>query len=147
MQSLYKIEFSLNEIQTVAAEMGEHLIASAHRPFIVGYDAEMGCGKTTFSRALLQYFGLDLNEPVLSPTFTYIHEYEIGKELFGHLDLYRLNGVIDLEELTGRDLSEFRGLLIEWPDNGGGITQLGCQFLIKGYALEEQKRCFELFRI
>lgn len=147
MQSLHKIEFTLDEIHSAANSLGKFLLESTHRPFIVGYDAEMGCGKTTFSRSLLRFFGLDPAEPVLSPTFTYIHEYQIGNELFGHLDLYRFNGDVDLEELTGRDLSDFRGLLIEWPENGGGIEHLGCHFAISGLAIAEDRRRFELFAV
>ena len=84
---------------------------------IVGLKGGLGAGKTTFTRALLYAMGLDKNEPVTSPTFTYIQEYFVNSISVFHLDLYRFETEVrDLEDL-GLDLDYVNGtyiVLIEW---------------------------------
>ena len=48
----------------------------------------LGAGKTTLVQGIAQ--GLDISEPIVSPTFTLINEYTDGRLPLYHLDLYRL---------------------------------------------------------
>ena len=73
---------------------------------------ELGAGKTTFTKGIA--LALGITEPVTSPTFTIIKEYE-GKELnLYHMDMYRLS-----DDLTELGLEEYLGnkngvCVIEW---------------------------------
>ena len=79
---------------------------------------EMGVGKTTFIRYLINNFQknnkLEMTE-VTSPTFNLLNEYQINKIKINHYDLFRLKSV---EEIKNLDLFEdsFNAVtLIEWP--------------------------------
>ena len=63
---------------------------------------EIGVGKTTLSRALinnLQNQNEEDETEVLSPTFNIVYEYEIGKFKIMHYDLFRLKNEKDVEQL------------------------------------------------
>ncbi|NUP09854.1 MAG: tRNA (adenosine(37)-N6)-threonylcarbamoyltransferase complex ATPase subunit type 1 TsaE [Polyangiaceae bacterium] len=76
----------------------------------------LGAGKTFLVRAALRELGLPEEEAVASPTFSLVHDYDLGLRLV-HADLYRLGGV---EELPALGLSEERDagavLLVEWGE-------------------------------
>lgn len=51
-------------------------------------EGDLGSGKTTLVQGIGQ--GLEITEPIVSPTFTLINEYTEGRLPLYHLDLYRL---------------------------------------------------------
>ena len=79
---------------------------------VVLLSGELGAGKTTFTKGIA--LALGITEPVTSPTFTIIKEYE-GKSLYlYHMDMYRLSG-----DLTELGLEEYLGnkkgvSVVEW---------------------------------
>ena len=80
---------------------------------------DLGAGKTTFARALLQALGV--GERVKSPTYSLIESYRVVELGIHHLDLYRIADVEELEWLGLPDLLEGRSLLlVEWPERGAG---------------------------
>jgi tRNA threonylcarbamoyladenosine biosynthesis protein TsaE len=83
-------------------------------PLAFGLSGEIGMGKTTLFRALLQSLGV--TEVIKSPTFTWLETYHTLQSTIHHVDLYRLEDDsqyyrLNLEEYLGNDL-----LLIEWPE-------------------------------
>lgn len=96
--------------QYVAAALSEN------KKFSIWLRGDLGAGKTTFAGELLHALGLPQNIPVLSPTFTFMTEYQTKFGLIAHLDLYRLadndEDAVDFL-LSGRD---FSGLIVEWPE-------------------------------
>jgi tRNA threonylcarbamoyl adenosine modification protein YjeE len=81
---------------------------------------ELGAGKTTLVKGLLA--GLGVTEPVTSPTFTLVEQYDIGRGRLFHFDLYRLTSTGDLEMLGIRDMIGADNLCVfEWPERGRGI--------------------------
>ena len=79
---------------------------------------EMGVGKTTFIRYLINKFQkdnkLEITE-VTSPTFNLLNEYQINQIKINHYDLFRLKKT---EEVKNLDLFEDISntvTLIEWP--------------------------------
>ena len=83
---------------------------------------DLGVGKTVFTKGFA--VGLGITEPVSSPTYTIVQEYELpaGGRLY-HLDLYRIS---DVNAALAFGVDEFlddpRGIsLIEWPDRISGI--------------------------
>jgi tRNA threonylcarbamoyladenosine biosynthesis protein TsaE len=79
---------------------------------------ELGAGKTTCARSLLR--GLGVTGLIRSPTFTLIEAYPQGSLTAAHIDLYRLQGGLEVDELGLRDfLNPGCLMLIEWPEKGG----------------------------
>lgn len=103
---------------------------------------ELGAGKTTFVKALLDIFHF---QDVSSPSFSLINQYQTISYLFFHLDLYRLN---DESEFIGIDLDRYLCdtsaiKLIEWPERLGSFCPLAHIQLSIEY-VDEQCRKFIL---
>ncbi len=82
---------------------------------VIHLSGELGAGKTTLVRALLQALGY--TGRVRSPTYTLVEPYEIRGQRVYHLDLYRLSAAEELEYLGLRDLDPATDLLlVEWPE-------------------------------
>ena len=76
---------------------------------------DLGVGKTVFTQGLAK--GLGIEEPVNSPTFTIIQEYDGGRLPFYHFDVYRIGDVEEMEEVGFDDYVMGEGVsLIEWAD-------------------------------
>gem|GEM_PF-458647 len=105
MKRTFKTE---GELTAFAAEFGRSLRTGD----VVGLSGQLGSGKTTFVRAVVQArIGSD---PTTSPTFTFWHRYE-GQPPIDHLDLYRIEDPAEVRELG---LEEAFGgasiALVEW---------------------------------
>ena len=103
-----------DNLAQVASEIVPELLKSS--PFVLWLKGDLGAGKTTFTKSVLRALGLPDNVPVLSPTYTWLTEYQIPSGFVAHMDLYRLSdhdhdSVAML--LSGRS---YRGLIIEWPE-------------------------------
>jgi tRNA threonylcarbamoyladenosine biosynthesis protein TsaE len=86
-------------------------------------EGDLGAGKTTCVRALLRSCGV--SGLIRSPTYTLVETYRLGGRTppltCVHVDLYRLQGAAEVEELGLRDyLTAGHLLLIEWPQKGAG---------------------------
>ena len=84
----------------------------------VFFYGEMGVGKTTFIRYLINEFQknnrLKISE-VTSPTFNLLNEYQINQIKINHYDLFRLKTVEEIKnlDLFADDINTVT--LIEWP--------------------------------
>ena len=79
---------------------------------------EMGVGKTTFVKYLINDFQLKFNEQpteVTSPTFNIMNEYKVSDLTIKHYDLYRLKSSEELDNLNLFEKNDKSILLIEWP--------------------------------
>ncbi len=76
---------------------------------------DLGVGKTVFTQGVAA--GLGITEPVNSPTFTIIQEYEDGRLPFYHFDVYRIGDLEEMEEIGYDDYFFGQGIcLIEWAE-------------------------------
>ncbi len=83
---------------------------------------DLGAGKTACARAFLRACGV--TSLIRSPTYTLVETYRLATTpalTCVHVDLYRLEGFTQIDELGLRDfLSAGHLLLIEWPERGAG---------------------------
>ena len=110
-----KIDISSEETTKELAKDLTHYLKGGEIIYLYG---EMGVGKTTFVRYLINQFQknkkLHITE-VTSPTFNLLNEYDINDLVIKHYDLFRLK---DKSEITNLDLFENNQstiTLIEWP--------------------------------
>ena len=102
-------------------KLGFALSALAQAGDIILLAGDLGAGKTT----LTQFIGRGLEVPsscyITSPTFSLLHEYP-GRLPLYHLDLYRLSGEEEIEDLGLLDYLYGEGIcVIEWPDRLGTL--------------------------
>jgi len=95
--------------RAVAAALGELLVAGDF-VLLVG---DLGAGKTAFAQGLAR--GLGVEEPVTSPTFTIVAEYQ-GRLRLAHVDVHRLERVQDLYDIGFDELVDDRVTVVEWGD-------------------------------
>ncbi len=115
--------------------------------FVLWLHGEMGAGKTSFVRAYLYEQGLSPNTPVVSPTYTIMNEYQIGHDWYAHLDLYRADENFSLQELGVHDARPYRGLFVEWPEQGGPGEILPATHILKIEPDGWARRFYTLIRI
>lgn len=92
------------------------LLKSGDTLYLIG---DLGAGKSTFARAIIQTIAEDENLEVPSPTFPLLIPYETPRLAIAHYDLYRLNDPSECEELGLYDTLDTHLTLIEWPEQLG----------------------------
>lgn len=76
---------------------------------------DLGTGKTVLSQGIGA--GLEVQEPINSPTFTIVQEYDSGRLPFYHFDVYRIGDIEEMEEIGYEDYFYGEGVsLVEWAD-------------------------------
>ena len=99
--------FALGRVLGEALEEGD----------VVALVGELGAGKTCLTQGIACGLGVPDDYAVASPTFTLINEYPGRRALLYHLDVYRLAGAQDLEDMGYEDYFYGKGVsVIEWSD-------------------------------
>ncbi len=99
-------------------QLGSQLAALVQAGDFIGLEGDLGAGKTTLARALIQQRYRQAHLPpetVSSPTFNLVQIYDTPPCPIWHLDLYRLKRVEDAEELGWEQVLNQAILLVEWP--------------------------------
>lgn len=127
-------------------------LAQAFANLLVGgevilLNGDLGAGKTTFTKFVLQALGVKDN--ITSPTFTLMHEYKTKKFNIYHFDMYRLS---DASEATALGFEEYlysedknNLVFVEWAENIKDILK-GNFIKINIKLLDDNKRKFEIER-
>ena len=110
-----KIDISLEESTRELAKNLTHYLKGGEILFLYG---EMGVGKTTFVKYLINQFQKNKNLPlteVTSPTFNLLNEYQINNMAIKHYDLFRVKNKSEIKNLNIFDNNNSSVTLIEWP--------------------------------
>jgi len=92
--------------------LGENLAAGD----MVALIGDLGAGKTCLTQGIARGLGVSERYQVTSPTFTLVNEYP-GRLTLYHVDVYRLAGTVDLEEMGCEEFLYGRGVaVIEWAE-------------------------------
>ena len=102
---------SAQETYELGRSIGEKAIAGQ----VITLVGDLGVGKTVFTQGLAK--GLGIEEPINSPTFTIVQEYEDGRLPFYHFDVYRIGDISEMDEIGFEDYVYGSGVsLIEWAN-------------------------------
>ena len=106
---------SIRELGKIADKIKKILLPGD----VVFLYGEIGVGKTTFARLLINGFENEKKlkkSEILSPTFNIVFEYEIKEFTIKHFDLYRLKNSNDIKNVGLFENLEQSITLIEWPE-------------------------------
>ena len=96
-------------------EIGKKLGQEARPGQVYTLIGDLGVGKTVLTQGLAM--GLGIEEPICSPTFTIVQEYDTGRMPFYHFDVYRIGDIEEMEEIGYEDYFYGEGLtMIEWAN-------------------------------
>ena len=96
-------------------ELGVRIGKEAKAGDVYTLIGDLGVGKTVFTQGLAE--GLEIDEPISSPTFTIVQVYEEGRLPFYHFDVYRIGDVEEMDEIGYEDYIYGQGVsLIEWSN-------------------------------
>ncbi|MBM3945068.1 MAG: tRNA (adenosine(37)-N6)-threonylcarbamoyltransferase complex ATPase subunit type 1 TsaE [SAR202 cluster bacterium] len=113
-------EFRINsnspeDTRHIGAAVGAHALAGD----IVLLTGDLGAGKTCFTQGVLK--GLGSKDNARSPTFVLATEYP-GRLTLYHIDLYRLDGVREIEDLGLDEYLFGDGVcVVEWAEKAGNL--------------------------
>jgi len=108
--------FTTNSPEETVA-LGRKLAKQLAPPRLVVLRGELGAGKTTLVKGIVEGFHAGSEQNVTSPTFTLIHEYRSPVANIYHIDLYRVDTPRELETLGIDDLFGERSVvIIEWGE-------------------------------
>ena len=106
---------SLEDTQNFSENISKKISAGD----IIFLYGEIGVGKTTFVRFLINYLESKnriKNSEVLSPTFNIVYDYDVGDIKILHYDLYRLKNYKDISQLGMFETSKNHIKIVEWPE-------------------------------
>ena len=106
-------------IETRSAEetyqLGVEIGKKAKQGQVLTLVGDLGVGKTVFTQGLAK--GLEIEEPISSPTFTIVQVYDEGRLPFYHFDVYRIGDISEMDEIGFEDYVYGEGVsLIEWAN-------------------------------
>ena len=108
---MIKESFCPDETYALGKSLGE----AAKAGDVICLNGDLGVGKTVFTQGFAD--GLGITEPVNSPTFTIVQQYDDGRLPLYHFDVYRIGDVSEMDEIGYEDCFYGEGVcLIEWSN-------------------------------
>ncbi len=111
-----KLDISLEDR---TSELAKKISISLNKADVVLFYGEIGVGKTTFIKHLinnLQKLNNINQTEITSPTFNLVNEYDVGKFTVQHYDLYRLKNIDEIKNIGLLENRKEVLTLIEWPE-------------------------------
>ena len=111
-RQLHIVTHSPDETRNLGKTIGTWI----KHPLVIAMTGDLGSGKTAFVQGLARGLGVPTEYYITSPTFTLINEYP-GRLHLLHIDLYRLDGIGDLEDIGLDELLYDQAVIaIEWAE-------------------------------
>jgi tRNA threonylcarbamoyladenosine biosynthesis protein TsaE len=121
-------------------DFGKYLGENLQPGNLVALCGELGAGKTCLTQGIARGLGVPEEYRVTSPTFTIINEYP-GRLTLYHLDLYRLSGVRDLDEIGYEDCFNDHGVVVmEWAEKIKEVLPEGALFIEITYIDDNRRK-------
>jgi len=112
-----RLALKLND-ESATISLAYRIAAQLQPGMIIHLHGDLGAGKTTLVRGVLNSFGY--SERVKSPTYTLVEPYHIAGLDLLHFDLYRLQNEQEWESAGFRDDHDGKKIfIIEWANKGG----------------------------
>ena len=147
MQKLSNQILDLRELQKISTNLCKDISVGD----IYLFQGELGAGKTTFIRLLINNLFVLNNLPkpssITSPTFPILITYEFNSSQIYHYDLYRVKSLKELEELDFFENLNNNITFVEWPEMLISLPLNKNHYLINLDMISETKRkiniCFK----
>jgi len=111
-----KIDITLEKDTESVSQKISNYLTKGDSVFLYG---EIGVGKTTFIRHLINYLQNKQNYKITeipSPTFNIVHEYKIDELIICHYDLYRVKSAMELKNIGLFENKKDSIIFVEWPE-------------------------------
>ncbi len=132
--SLTLVSHGLSETRRLGTLLGQLLEGDE----VICLEGELGTGKTSLIQGIGQ--GQGIREPLTSPTFTLVNEYQGRQAPFYHVDLYRLETI---EEMIAAGIDGYfhnGGIcVIEWAQKARDILPAECLSITLKHVSEEER--------
>jgi tRNA threonylcarbamoyladenosine biosynthesis protein TsaE len=131
-----EIEF-ISESPEYTLNVGKKLSSFLKAEDLLLFSGELGGGKTTFISGLAK--GLGVSGDLSSPSFTILNQYDAGRLKLIHIDLYRLDGLVEFENI-GLDeyIYDKRSIsCIEWGEKAKDFVKKDFLMLDFEYILDD----------
>jgi len=123
-------------------KLGENLAKKLSKGDVVALCGDLGSGKTTFTKGIGKGLGIKDPSHINSPTYVLIKEYK-GKIPLYHIDLYRLDNLKDIEDISIEEYIYGDGItVIEWAEKIQSLLpkeHISVKFIVRGEDKREIK--------
>ncbi len=138
------------ELENFAKELVEFALKNRDesKAFFVRLRGELGAGKTTLSKAVGKYLGVEEN--IQSPTFVLQKFYKTKHDIFSelvHIDAYRIDDIKEAKILNIEEIAKKSNtlVLIEWPEKiESSIPKVGVEVLLEHVGESQRKLTLKL---
>ena len=111
---------------------------------VIALHGDLGAGKTCFIQGLAVAMGI--TDPITSPTYTFIGEYE-GRMKLNHIDLYRLANSVEALGIGLEEYLDSDGITaIEWAERAEEILPESMLHVSIEKGRDEMYRQIEIWR-
>lgn len=109
--------------EAATQKLGQALVPVIQPGMVINLHGDLGAGKTTLIRALLQTMGVE--GKIKSPTYTLVEVYTVSSLNLYHFDFYRFNDPEEWEDAGFREYFNADTVcLVEWPEKAGDLLPL-----------------------
>jgi len=130
----------ISDSQQETYHFGKFLGENLQPGDLVALCGELGAGKTCLTQGIARGVGVPEGYRITSPTFTIINEYP-GRLTLYHLDLYRLSGVRDLDEIGYEDCFNRNGVVVvEWAEKITEVLPENAFYIFITYVNEHRRK-------
>ncbi|CBW53959.1 Conserved hypothetical protein [Mycoplasma mycoides subsp. capri LC str. 95010] len=138
MRLYMKVKVNNLEQTYKIAKKIKKIIQNQKIPFYILLKGDLGAGKTTFTKALLEQFNIKDN--ITSPSFVIMNQYFIDDLKINHMDAYRLNNDSEIEMYLDEFLDGLN--IIEWYENLDLDLNAINKLIIEIKIIDENQRLF-----